>query len=168
MNQPNVERVTVPEPGGGSAPAKKKSPVGLIVIIVAVLGGGFAAWKFLPIFHKPHLSAEADTMQTTGQPPPFGEVVILEDLIINPVGSRRVFMCSVGIEVKDVEKAKEVRKRESLLRDNLLTLFSSQPMEVLIDIKYRQAFRARVKKIMDYQLGAGVVNRVFFEKWVFQ
>jgi hypothetical protein len=39
---------------------------------------------------------------------------------------------------------------------------------VLIDIKYRQAFRARVKKIMDFQLGEGVVSRVFFEKWVFQ
>jgi len=51
---------------------------------------------------------------------------------------------------------------------NLITLFSSQSREVLTNIKYRRALRARVKKIMDYQLGEGVVSRVFFQKWVFQ
>jgi flagellar basal body-associated protein FliL len=105
--------------------------------------------------------AEAEPLQ-------FGEVVELDDIVINPAGSRRVFMVKVTLEVVDKEKSREVEKRQALLRDNLITLFASQPLEVLIDIKYRQAFRARVKKIMDFQLGEGVVSRVFFEKWVFQ
>lgn len=103
-----------------------------------------------------------------GAPPAFGEIYEMQDLVINPSGSRRVFMVTVALEIADKEQVKEVTKRESLLRDNLITLFASQPLEVLIDVKYRQAFRARVKKIMDYQLGEGIVSRVFFEKWVFQ
>ena len=77
-------------------------------------------------------------------------------------------MVSVGLEYFDPEMKSVISKREPLLRDNLITLFSSQSREVLTNIKYRRALRARVKKIMDYQLGEGVVSRVFFQKWVFQ
>lgn len=77
-------------------------------------------------------------------------------------------MVSLGLEYFDAEVSAELGKRESLLRDNLITLFSSQPQEILTNIKYRRALRARVQKIMDYQLGEGAVTRVFFEKWIFQ
>ena len=62
----------------------------------------------------------------------------------------------------------EIRKREPLLRDNLITFFTAQPLEVLTNIRYRQAIRSRVKKILDYHLGEGAITRVFFSKWVFQ
>ncbi|MBM3327322.1 MAG: flagellar basal body-associated FliL family protein [Calditrichaeota bacterium] len=169
MNKPNVERIAVPESQAVDNPPKKKSPLVMIIIIIAAVGlGAVGVWKFLPTGHKSGFSSDADSIRPPRETPTFGEVFLIEDLIINPAGTRRVFMCSVGLEVADAEKVKEVKRRESLLRDNLLTLFSSQSMEVLLDIKYRQAFRARVKKIMDYQLGEGIVKRVFFEKWVLQ
>jgi flagellar FliL protein len=106
--------------------------------------------------------------QVSHEPPEFGEVYSIADLIINPADGRRHFMVTVSLEFSNKEKLAEIQRREPLLRDNLITFFSSQPNEVLTNIRYRQAIRSRVKKIMDYQLGEGVVSRVFFDKWVFQ
>jgi len=142
------------------------------IVIIAVVVGllvGAGIYFLLPMFqHKAALVEPVEVESPPGEPKPFGEVYQMSDIVINPAGSRRVFMVTVALEIANKEKLKEVEKRESLLRDNLITLFASQPLDVLIDIKYRQAFRARVKKIMDYQVGEGTINRVFFEKWVFQ
>jgi len=145
------------------------------IIIIAVLVGGLVAGGVYFFLLKPHPQTVAVTTESapeletiTKEAKPFGEVFQMSDIVINPAGSRRVFMVTVALEVAQKDMVKEVEKREPLLRDNLITLFASQPLDVLIDIKYRQAFRARVKKIMDFQLGEGAVTRVFFEKWVFQ
>ncbi len=171
MNEPStkIERVPVPEP----AEPKKKSRFGflkwIIIGVVVAAAAGIGVWKFAPGSNKPHdIVDPVEIAQKPEEPQKFGEVFQLSDIVINPAGSRRVFMVVVTLELVNAEIRKEVEKREALLRDNLITLFASQPLDVLIDIKYRQAFRARVKKIMDYHLGEGKVTRVFFEKWVFQ
>lgn len=140
-----------------------------VVIIIIILGGGFAIWKF--VLNKSGdgiVDVEETKKAPPREPPPFGEIYMINDVIINPMSGRRHFIVSIGLEVHDKNKINEIKKREILLRDNLITLFSSQPVDVLADIRYRQAFRSRVKKVMDYQLGEGVVSRVFFDKWVFQ
>jgi len=163
-----IERVPVAD----NADKKKSGGGGLKWIIIGVLvaaAAGVGVWKFAPGSKEPHGIVEPVEMEKKAEEPKkFGEVFQLSDIVINPAGSRRVFMVVVTLELVNPEMKKEVEKREALLRDNLITLFASQPLEVLIDIKYRQAFRARVKKIMDHHLGEGIVSRVFFEKWVFQ
>jgi flagellar basal body-associated protein FliL len=141
----------------------------IIIGLLVAAAAGVGVWKFAPGSKDAHGIVEPEEMEKKAEEPKkFGEVFQLSDIVINPAGSRRVFMVVVTLELADPEMKKEVEKREALLRDNLITLFASQPLEVLIDIKYRQAFRARVKKIMDHHLGEGIIARVFFEKWVFQ
>ncbi len=146
----------------------------LIWVIIAVIlaGGGFALWKFILSPSSDDIAlvevGEEIVSAPPREPPPFGEVYKIENVILNPASGRRHFMVSVGLEVFDKSKLDEIKKREPLLRDNLITMFSAQPVDILSDIRYRQAFRSRVKKIMDYQLGEGIVTRVFFERWVFQ
>jgi flagellar basal body-associated protein FliL len=170
VNEPtlgNIERVPVTASEGPG----KGGMLKWIIIVLVIIGLAIAVYLLLPqLFSKPTgiIEATGEANRPPTEPQAFGEVYEMSDIVINPAGSRRVFMVSVALEVPDKQKISEVQKRESLLRDNLITLFASQPLEVLIDIKYRQAFRARVKQIMDYQLGANTVTRVFFEKWVFQ
>jgi len=171
MNEPttgNIERVPV----GAPPPPKKGSSSLVKIILIAIVLGlavGGAIYFLLPKLQHHAGMVETEVAESPSKDPkPFGEVFELSDIVINPAGSRRVFMVSVALEVSNKEITKEIKKRETLLRDNLITLFASQPLEVLIDIKYRQAFRARVKKVMDFQLGQGAVSRVFFQKWVFQ
>ncbi|MCF7810696.1 flagellar basal body-associated FliL family protein [bacterium] len=154
--------------------ARLKLPL-IITVIVMILGGG--VWWFLI---KSESKVEAMGLESNDsliisdkdkpkhEPPPFGEIFIIDDLIVNPAGGRRIFMVSIGLEYFDTKHLAEMERREPILRDNLITFFSSQPAEYLSNIKYRQALRGRVKKIMDYQLGDGVVTRVIFQKWVFQ
>ncbi len=171
MNEssPKIERVPVLDP----AVKKQKGGGGtlkwIIIGVVVAAAAGFGVWKFAPGSNKAHEIVEPEGLEKKSEEPPkFGEVFQLTDIVINPAGSRRVFMVVVTLELANPEMKKEIEKRQALLRDNLITLFASQPLEVLIDIKYRQAFRGRVKKIMDHHLGEGTVSRVFFEKWVFQ
>ena len=164
-----VEQLAVDESEGAFKGLFSKLKIPLIIFLVLVLAVIAIYWFVL----RPNQEATGDesnevTEQKLDEPPPFGNVFFIRDLIINPAGARRIFMVSVALEYFDEEKAAVLQEREPLLRDNLITLFSSQPQNVLTDIKYRRALRARVKKIMDYQLGEGVVTRVFFEKWVFQ
>jgi flagellar basal body-associated protein FliL len=143
----------------------------MLFIVFAVVIIGAAGFWLLKMRH-PSPPAEsvaaAPPQEAPLEPPTFGEVYRFEDLVINPVGGRKVFMVTVVLEVQDARKIAEIQKRESLLRDNLITMFSSQSAEALADIQLRRAFRARVIKIMDYQLGAGTVSRVFFEKWILE
>jgi flagellar FliL protein len=155
--------------------ARLKLPL-IIAVIVVLLGGG-GSWWFLirPGANEEAVKTEdsdslvtADKSEIDHEPPPFGEIFTIDDLIVNPSGGRRIFMVSLGLEYFKPENLAEMQRREPLLRDNLITFFSSQPAEYLSNIKYRQALRGRVKKIMDYQLGEDVVSRVIFQKWVFQ
>lgn len=168
MNEPNPDRI----PTMGSEPNQKPRKKGIFPIIIGVimLAAGVGIGVVLAprlVVHKGVVEPEVGKTSAAVKEG-FGEVYLIEDIIVNPSESRRIFMCSIGLEVANPELVKEVKKREVLLRDNFNTLFSSQTVETLLDIKYRQAFRARVKKIVDLQLGEGVVRRVFFEKWVVQ
>lgn len=172
----DADRVIIVDP----ALAKKQSKSsmikwGAIVLAVLVLAAA-GVWFFLGSDSEDAgeligiTLTEPEEDKKPHEPKPMGEVWVMEDIFINPSGGggRRHFMVAVVLELSSKANIEEINKRKPLLRDNLITLFSSQQIEVLANIKYRQAFRSRVKKIMDYQLGEGVVTRVFFDKWVFQ
>ncbi len=137
----------------------------LIIVLIIVLAGGAVWWFFLRTGPEELTSVASSETYT---PPPMGEIYMIDDLIINPLGGRRIFMVAIGLEYFAENTAEEITKREPLLRDNLITFFSSQPREVLTNIKYRELLRGRVKKIMDHQLGENTITRVIFVKWVFQ
>lgn len=170
-SEDDIEKVALiePEEEPGKSIFSKLIWVILPLILVA---GGFILWKFV-LSPPPDDSALVEigdeiTNAPPREPPPFGEVYKIENIILNPASGRRHFMVSIGLEVFEKNKLEDIKRREPLLRDNLISMFSAQPVDVLSDVRYRQAFRSRVKKIMDYQLGEGVVTRVFFERWVFQ
>ena len=153
-----------------SLPARM-APLLIPLVILGVLAMVYLAF-LKPRGREPSAekaaAVRAPTPEVNHKPPEFGEVYSISDIIINPADGRRHFMVTVSLEYQDKDKLAEIQRRESLLRDNLITFFSSQPVEVLTNIRYRQAIRSRVKKIMDYQLGDGVVSRIFFDKWIFQ
>lgn len=164
-----TERLQVDESEADKGGLIGKLKIPLIIILILILITAVLYWFVLrPSSEVSQNELVAEVEKKPDEPPPFGKVYYIRDLVINPAAGRRIFMVSVALEYFDDEKAALLEKREPLLRDNLITLFSSQPQHVLTNIKYRRALRARVKKIMDYQLGEGVVTRVFFEKWVFQ
>ncbi len=137
----------------------------LIIVLAIVLVGGAVWWFFFRTVPE-ELTSVASSESFT--PPPMGDIYMIDYLVINPLGGRRIFLVAIGLEYFEENAAEEIRRREPLLRDNLITFFSSQPKEVLTNIKYRERLRGRVKKIMDHQLGENTITRVVFVKWVFQ
>jgi len=163
-----VERLNTDEPDQ-SARKSLFARLKLPLIAVAVLGAGAGGWWFFLGSPNPQSKVvEPQQEAVSKEAPAVGEIYQIGDIVINPADGRRHFMVSLSLEYTDPKAGEEIKKREPLLKDNLITFFSSQPVEVLTNIRYRQAIRARVKKILDYQLGEGVIKRVFFDKWVFQ
>ncbi len=164
-----VERLTLEgleKTGRARLTAGLKWPLLTVLVVVLV---GVPVWLFILKPDREMVAeVEIEVVKPSPEPPQFGEVYLIEDLIVNPATGRRHFMVSIALEYFDEDKLDEIKRREPLLRDNLVTLFSSQPIDVLTNIRYRRALRSRVKKIMDYQLGEGVVTRIFFHKWVSQ
>ncbi len=151
---------------GDSPPILQRLKLPLLIVVVL----GIASAVLLLFNPGNILDKEVEIVDEIPkhEPPPFGQVFKIEDLIINPSKGRRHFIVTLGLEYFDLDATEEIKRHEPLLRDNLITLFSAQPVDVLTNIKYRRALRSRVKRIMDYQLGEGLITRIFFEKWVFQ
>lgn len=162
-----VDQITIASAGKPGKGILSRLMIPLIVLFLALAGFG-TWWFFLRGESEAEVIDVAIPEQKEAEPPKFGLVYRIPDIILNPSGGRRHFLVSVSLEYFDPTVESLISEREVLLRDNLITLFSSQPAEVLTNVKYRQALRARVKKIMDYQIGEGKVTRVFFDKWVFQ
>lgn len=169
MNEP-LDNLPL-DPATAGAPRKGRGwGIGaLIGLLIFGAAGGFFWWRTRSA-ETPETKIQSVTPPPTEShnPPPLGKVYLIRDLIINPADGRRHFLVSVGLEYFPPIEERFIADREVLLRDNLISFFSAQPLEVLTNIRYRQAIRTRVKKIIDYQLGQGVVSRVFFEKWVVQ
>ena len=73
-----------------------------VVIIIIILGGGFAIWKF--VLNKSGdgiVDVEETKKAPPREPPPFGEIYMINDVIINPMSGRRHFIVSIGLEVHD-------------------------------------------------------------------
>ncbi|NQT34120.1 flagellar basal body-associated FliL family protein [bacterium] len=162
VERTDTEETTEPVEQGGLF-TRLRLP--LIIVLIIVLAGGTVWWFFFRTVPEELTSVASSETLTL---PPMGEIYMIDDLILNLEGGRRIFMVAIGLEYFDEKTAEEIAKREPLLRDNLITFFSSQPREVLTNIKYRELLRGRVKKIMDHQLGENTITRVIFVKWMFQ
>lgn len=136
------------------------------------------------IFFTPKVEKhEAPEEQAEAQ---FGEVYVIEDLVINPAqsGGRRHLLVSIGLEYAldqgedgghgssgdgiPTGLGLEIQTREPQIRDNIITLLAGQELSVLADIKYRERIRESLKKAVNYYLHDGQVERLYFTKYVFQ
>jgi flagellar FliL protein len=94
----------------------------------------------------------------------------LENLVLNPAGSGgvRFLMVNATFEMKD-EAAKEAAKeKEAEARDVILALLGQKPIEVLTDIKQREAIKKEVLAAVAPLFPKGVVTKVFFPQFVIQ
>ncbi|MDK9698990.1 MAG: flagellar basal body-associated FliL family protein [bacterium] len=116
---------------------------------------------------KPDVKAESGG---EGAKSEIGDIISINELVVNPKNSRggRYFVTSIGVVCTSKEQSDEVKKKEPILRDRLITFFSLQTMEVLTDINRREQIKTYVKAIVDREVATGPVKEVLFSRYIVQ
>ena len=97
-------------------------------------------------------------------------IVMLDEIVVNPArsGGRRYLAVTVGFQTEAPEADKLFEKNKPLIRDALISLFSSKELEKLADISYRDSLKLEIKEGVNRQLRDSVVTQVVFSSYVLQ
>ncbi|HPY96338.1 MAG TPA: flagellar basal body-associated FliL family protein [Candidatus Cloacimonadota bacterium] len=98
-------------------------------------------------------------------------VTELSDIVVNPRNSPESFLVvSIALEhqVKNVNLATELKNKDLLIKDKILTYFSFIEKEELQDIDNREKFKKDIKKEINSMLNEGKVTSVLISQFVIQ
>ncbi|WP_298440424.1 flagellar basal body-associated protein FliL [uncultured Ferrimonas sp.] len=156
---------------------QSKSRKKLIIIVVAlvlVLGlGGAAAWFFMGSDDSP-ATPTGTTTTDAAKPMTASYVSLPRPFLFNLPGDNRGFVVQIKVQlqVRSEEAQVIVRKHTPLLRDALLTTFSSAEGKNLRSREGKEELRARallnVQTAMQSITGHPQVERVLFTGFVMQ
>jgi flagellar FliL protein len=156
------------------APAKKGGSKLFVIIgaVVAVLGlGGGAAWYFKLIPH----GAKTATDEEGGEggkeaKPAVGAMVGIDPFIANlsDADGKRYLKATLQVEFFDAKEPEEFHKRQSQLRDVLLTLFTSKTFDEIRTPQGKALLRDEVITRINRVLNKDVVKAVYFTEFIIQ
>lgn len=125
-----------------------------------------------------HSSAEpvpAETKKEAVQPKAnsqeFGKFVyMVEDLIINPANTdgKRLLLSSLGFDVSSEQENQELKSKEALLKDAIISIMSSKEMSRLGNIAYRDTLRTEIIKRLSVVMPKVKINTIYFSKYILQ
>jgi flagellar FliL protein len=173
-----------PHPAAGEKGTPKKFPPSSLrlLIITAVLYAGavFASFGVTAKILAPKLSpwlaqrlveeVRAQEAATHPEKPPFGQIYLVEDLVVNPFlsGGTRYACISVGLESSVPQMGEELRVRDAQVKDILIQIFSSKTVDELADYRYRETIRQEVRERIEGALPGLRLDAVYFVNFVLQ
>lgn len=174
-----------------AAPAASPKPKLVMVIALALvgLGCGGAAGAFVagPMVARKLIAAPAAHGDSTkggehgakgehgkgegeGKEAESASSYLLDNLVLNPAGSGggRYLLASVSIRYGNASLKERMTSREAEMRDAILHVLGTKPVEELSDIARRDAIKAEVRIAIEAILGPKSVQGVFFPQFVIQ
>lgn len=115
-------------------------------------------------------AAAAAAAAAAAPPAPTVAPVVLTNLVVNPAQSRgsRYLLVSVGFEFTPAIPEAEFTAREPEVRDRILALLATKPVEFLVEPTNRDSLRQEIKTAVDSLVGAKRTTRVLFPQFVIQ
>jgi len=171
--EPDLEATTATEAAPVAKPSKKGGPLIYVIIsVVMITLGYFGGTKFLG---KSGDSSEAevsepDKKEASHADPAKTEMVMVDDIIVNPsgTGGTRFLSCSIGFEISSEGAVKHFESRRPMIRDALITILGSKTLEQLSDAKEKEITRYQIKKRVEQLLDSKDLYGVYFTNFVLQ
>ncbi len=162
-------------PGGTKGlRARLSSPVVkivLFVVMLAAMGGG----SFLLVQNVIRPKVAPDETVTADEPPPVpepGELLVIEDLLVNPAGTRasRFLRVAAALEFPagEAELGAELERRRHQFRDLFITEFSSRTLDELVDAKVKEEIREELLARLNESISGGKLTNLYFTEYVIQ
>ena len=204
---PEVKEMTPPDleqtKKDKAKPAKKKSKLKVNLIIIVALqlllagGGFFVVSNFIKrdpalqnVLVEERLKAEQEE-QEEGDKPDHGEdvprqICLLEDIIVNPAGTRgsRYLSVSIGVEMDAAPSGEEasgghseeaqsssgspIDNKRLQLRDALIQILSSKTILQLTTAEEKELIRSEILESFKEILEPIAVHRIYFVDFVLQ
>lgn len=97
-------------------------------------------------------------------------VYMVEDLVINPANTegKRFLLSSLGFDVSTEQEHQELKSKEFLLKDAVISIMSSKEMARLSNIVYRDTLRAEIIKRLSVVMPKVKINTIYFSKYILQ
>jgi flagellar basal body-associated protein FliL len=150
-------------------PVKSRARTRFIVIVVAIalLQAVVAFFLVQKFFLSKAGTEEKSSSQATET---LGEMLPLEDVIVNPAGGegKRFLVVSMTLVLDASTPAKDVEKKLPELKDKILEFLSAQSVAQLAEVKFRKKLRQDLMQLINDTIAPGRVVRLYFTKFILQ
>lgn len=101
----------------------------------------------------------------------FGKYIyVVDDLIINPANTdgKRLLLSSLGFDVASKENEEELKAKDVLLKDAIISVMSSKSFTQLANMAYRDTLRTEITQRINQLMPKVKINTIYFSKYILQ
>ena len=92
----------------------------------------------------------------------------VDDVIVNPAGTSgdQLLLTSIAFDVATPEGEKELKEKEIIVKDMIISVLSSKTINQLNNTTYKDTLRMEISKKLQVNLPQVKVNKVYFSKYI--
>ena len=97
-------------------------------------------------------------------------IFLIEDVIVNPAGTegKKLLLASIGFDLSSDAEQKELKSKEVLVKDVIVSTLSSKSLEQLSDSSYRDKLKNEIGQKVINLIPDLKLNAVYFSKYIIQ
>ena len=97
-------------------------------------------------------------------------IFLIEDVIVNPAGTegKKLLLASIGFDLSSEAEQKELKSKEVLVKDVIVSTLSSKSLEQLSDSSYRDKLKNEIGQKVTNLIPDLKLNAVYFSKYIIQ
>ncbi len=94
----------------------------------------------------------------------------ISDLIVNPANTdgKRLLLTTVGFDIPKSEMESELKSREAMVKDVVITTLSSKDITELANTAYRDTLKMEITGKLKKLIPNVTINDVYFSKYIIQ
>ncbi len=112
------------------------------------------------------VTEEEDIPEGTGAIGQF--IYTVDDIIVNPANSKgeQLLLTSLAFDVQSEENKVELKSKEVLIKDMILSILASKNSRMLSNINLRDSLRTEISSKVENFLPGITINKVYFSKYI--
>lgn len=97
-------------------------------------------------------------------------IFVIEDVIVNPAGTegKKLLLASIGFDLSSDAEQKELKSKEVLVKDVIVSTLSSKSLVQLSDSSYRDKLKNEIGQKVKNLIPDLRLNAVYFSKYIIQ
>ncbi len=106
-----------------------------------------------------------------GQPIEYGKYIYsIDDIIVNPADTdgKRLLLTSVGIDLGKLEMENDLKSREPMVKDVIISTLASKNIDQLDNTAYRDTLKMQIASGLKKLIPSVTINNVYFSKYILQ
>ena len=121
--------------------------------------------------NKKDVSGVAQTSSAQNKQVDLGKIIYsIDDIIVNPADTdgKRLLLTSVGFDLPNLEMENELKTREAIVKDAVISTLSSKDIVQLDNTAYRDTLKMEITGRLKKSIPDVTINNVYFSKYILQ